>query len=242
MEDRNYEQEAKEDGWAPKEEWRGPDEQWIDAKSFVEKGEKISGILKSKIGRLENDVESLRHTNAEFKKFTDAQIAKERKKSQQLIEELEQVKATAITEGDGAAAVKAEREINDLRNSEQPNVDVHNQMAQAWAAQNAWYGTNQKLGAFADGIAERIVQEGYTGQAYFNELTRRTKETFPEEFENPNRSKANGVETGGDKEVKDSKARKWDNLPQDAKAEAARFIKDIPGFTKESYLANYEWE
>lgn len=238
-EDRDYEKEALADGWNPNFEGEGK----VDAKTFVERGEKISGMLKSKIGRLEERIDSLTHTNADFKKYTDKQIAKERDEKKQLIADLEELKAKAITDGDGVAAVKADREIQDLKTEEKPDdVSAYNQLAQNWATQNEWYGKNKKLSAFADGIVERIINQGYTGQAYFNELTREVKETFPEEFENPNRKKTGTVEDGGNKQVNDSEARTWANLPADAKAAAKRFEKDIPGFDRKEYVANYEWE
>lgn len=239
-EERDYEKEALADGWNPNFEGEGK----VDAKTFVERGEKISGMLKGKIGRLEERIENLTKTNAEFKQYTDKQLQKEKEDKKRLIAELEEVRANAITEGDGKAAVKAEKEIRNLEQSnEQPSdQNAYNQLAQSWANENKWYATNTKLSAFADGIADRIINEGYTGQAYFNELTRRTKEAFPEEFENPNRKKSGTVEDGGPKVAEEGKAKSWANLPDSAKKEANRFIKDIPGFTKEQYLSQYEWE
>ncbi len=238
-EERNYEEEATRDGWNP--EFDGPGKK--DAKTFVEDGEKISGMLKSKIGRLEERIDSLTHTNAEFKQYTDQQRKKDSQENERLVSELEKVKAQAITDGDGIAAVQADREIQDLQVQEQPKeADAYSQLAQTWASENQWYASNQKLGRFADGIADQIAGQGYTGPAYFAELTRQVKETFPEEFENPNRQKAGSVEGGGDKEVNDSKAQTWANLPAEAKAAAKRFEKDIPGFDRKDYVSSYEWE
>ena len=238
-ENRDYEKEALADGWNPN--FEGPNK--VDAKTFVERGEKISGMLKSKIGRLEERIDSLQHTNAEFKQYTDKQREKDVKENKRLVAELEKAKAQAITDGDGVAAVQAEKEIQELKVEEKPEgASEYNQMAQNWAADNKWYATNTKLSAFADGIADKIIQEGYQGQAYFNELTRRTKETFPEEFENPNRKKTPEVESGGPKGASDSKEHTWANLPADAKAAAKRFEEDIPGFDRKEYVANYEWE
>ena len=236
-EERDYEKEALDDGWNPN--YDGDNK--VDAKTFVERGEKISGLLKGKIGRLEERIDSLTQTNAEFKKYTDKQIQQEHDKSKKLIEELEKVKAQAITDGDGVAAVQAEKDIQGLQQTEQPN-DQYNQLAQSWASQNTWYAEDQRLSAYADGIADRIIHEGYTGQAYFNELTRRTKEAFPDDFKNPNRDKASSVDPGGAKEVKDSKAKTWANLPQEAKDAAKRFEKNIPGFKRDEYVNTYEWE
>lgn len=238
-EERDYEKEAIADGWNPNFDGEGKK----DAQTFVEDGEKISGMLKAKIGRLEDRIDSQSHTFAEFKQYTDGQRKKDAKENERLVSELEKVKAQAITDGDGVAAVNADREIQNLQGNEQPQEpQVYNQMAQDWASENKWYATDQKLGRYADGIADQIVAQGYTGQAYFNELTRQVKETFPEEFENPNRQKAGSVEGGGAKEVKDSKAQTWANLPDEAKDAAKRFEKDIPGFDRKDYVANYEWE
>ena len=238
-EERDYEAEALADGWNP--EFDGPGKK--DAKTFVEDGEKISGMLKSKIGRLEERIDSLTHTNAEFKQYTDKQIKRERKEKETALADLERVKAQAITDGDGLAAVQAERDINALQSEEaqSPN-EAMEQMSQKWVADNPWYASNQKLGRFADGIADQIISQGFTGQAYFNELTRQVKEVFPEEFENPNRKKAGSVEDGGSKTVDGSEARTWANLPKEAKDAAKRFEKDIPGFKREDYLSTYEWE
>jgi hypothetical protein len=241
-EERNYEQEARDDGWVPQDDWKGDPEKHVDAKTFVERGEKISGILKSKIGRLEDRIDSLTQSNAEFKKYTDKQLAREHEKNTKLIADLERAKAQAITDGDGAAAVQAEKDIQSLQQEVPKDANAYNQLAQEWASENPWYATNQKLGRFADGIADQIVAQGYTGKAYFNELTRQVKEVFPEEFENPNRKKASVVEDGGTKEVSDSKAQTWANLPKEAKAAAKRFEKDIPGFTRDQFVSEYEWE
>lgn len=236
-EERDYEKEALADGWNPN--YEGDNK--VDAKTFVERGEKISGLLKGKIGRLEERIDSLTQTNAEFKKYTDKQIQREHEKNEKLIQELEAAKAQAITDGDGAAAVKAEKDIQSLQQTQRPD-DSYNQLAQSWASQNPWYASNERLGAYADGIADRIIAEGYTGQAYFAELTRRTKEAFPDDFKNPNRDKPGSVDPGGAKEVKDSQAKTWANLPKEAKDAALRFEKDIPGFDRKEYVANFEWE
>ena len=238
-EERDYEAEAIKDGWNPN--FDGPGKK--DAKTFVEDGEKISGMLKSKIDRLEERIGSLTDTNAEFKKYTDKQREKDHKENERLIAELEAAKAQAITDGDGVAAVKAEREINQLQVDPRPAADeaAYNRMATQWATDNEWYATNKKLSGFANGIADDILREGYQGQAYFNELTRRVKDTFPEEFKNPNREKASSVETDGSSKG-GSKAKTWANLPADAKAAAIRFENDIPGYKREDYVAAYEWE
>ncbi len=112
-------------------------------------------------------------------------------------------------------------------------------MVQAWAGQNEWYSTNQKLATYADGLSDVLRNEGYTGQAYFSELSRRVKADHPEEFKNPNKSKPSGVDIGS--QVSDSKAKTYDALPADAKKACDGFVAD--GFmTQEDYVEQFEFE
>ena len=238
-EERDYEKEAIADGWNPNFDGEGKK----DAQTFVEDGEKISGMLKAKIGRLEDRIDSQSHTFAEFKQYTDGQRKKDAKENERLVSELEKVKAQAITDGDGVAAVNADREIQNLQVKEPPPQE-RNVAGDIWFSNNEWYAKNPVLHAHADFVADQLRSEGVNDQspAFFDELTKRVKEASPQEFENPNRNKAGSVESGGAKEVKDSKAQTWANLPDEAKAAAKRFEKDIPGFKREDYLSTYEWE
>lgn len=237
----DVEEQAREQGWKPEEEWKGdpPSGGFKTAEQFIKDGEQIPGILKSKIGSLEERIDALTQTNAEFKQFTDKQIQAEKQKTAKLLSELEAVKAQAITDGDGAAVIKAEKDIKSLEAP--PESMPQNELGNKWAEANPWYNTNTKLTGYADGIFQQILNEGYTGKAYFNELTRRVKETFPEEFENPARKQAAGVEKGGSRDAGGGKSESWENLPAADKAQAQRFMKDIPGFTKEQFLEQYDW-
>ena len=243
-EERNYEAEASEQGWTPKENWKGPDEKWTDAKTFVERGEKIAGILKSKVDRLESKVENLTESNRKFGEYHKETLEKQRAKNAEKISELEAELAQSITDGDGQKYTKTKREIASLESEQTaPSDDAKawDQMAQGWVADNPWYAENRKLARYADGLSDEIRGEGYNGQAYFAELTRRVKQDFPSEFENPNKSKSSTVEEGGTVSVSDSKAKTYDNLPAEAKAACDDFVKQ--GFmTQADYVKQYDFE
>lgn len=250
MSDRDYEAEARQDGWVPLDEWQGDPEQHKSAEQFVRDGEKITGILKSKVERyaaktedLEKRVQELLETNKQFGEFTKKAQERERKEKENLIKELQQARARAITDGDGEAAVKAEEDIQALRESqkETPAHDNIDPLGQEWLKSNDWYEKDDVLSAFADGIAERVVNEGYRGKAYYDELTRRTKEAFPQKFENGKRNKPASVEEGHEVDT-GSNNRTFSDLPKEAKEMFKKFERDIPGFTKEMYLEQYDWE
>jgi len=236
---RDYETEAKDQGW--NENFDGPNK--VDAKVFVERGEKIAGILKSKVERLESKVDNLTESNRQFGEYHKQTLENQRQSDATKIAELKAQVAQAVTDGDGQAYTKYSTDIDAIQ-SQQPapsdDAQAWNQMSQNWASKNTWYADNPKLSAYADGISDRLRAEGYTGQSYFSEITRRVQEDFPDEFTNPNKSKASGVEAGGQRGTT-SKAGSYENLPPDAKAACDGFVKD--GFmSQEDYVTNYEFE
>ena len=236
---RDYEELAKEQGY--NENYDGPNK--VDAKVFVERGEKIAGILKSKVDRLENKVDSLTESNRQFGEYHKQTLETQRKKDADQIATLKAQVAQAVTDGDGQADTKYSNDIENIQSQQPaPNGDAQawNQMSQQWASQNTWYADNPKLRAYADGISDQLRAEGFTGRAYFSEITRKVQEDFAEEFTNPNKSNAAGVEAGGQRAVQ-SKEGSYESLPPDAKAACDGYVRD--GFmAREDYVATYEFD
>ena len=242
MTDRDYEAEATKDGWRPKEEFNGPEEKWVDAKQFVENGENINGILKNKLERVEAQVATLQTSNREFREYHEATLDKEKRRTQEAIADLEARRQQAVTDGDGQAFTETDRQINELRTPEPQQPTGIDPLAQQWVDTNQWYTTNQKLKRYADGLADEIRGQGIEGAAYFSELTRRVREDFPEEFSNTHRAQPSSVETGGAREGSDPKPHSYDSLPAEDKVMCDKFVRDIPDFTKEQFLSEYDWE
>jgi hypothetical protein len=63
-------QRAKMMGHIPKEEFRGDPEKWVDADKYVERAENLMPILKSQLGKYENEISSLKATVDGQKKTT----------------------------------------------------------------------------------------------------------------------------------------------------------------------------
>ncbi len=244
MSDRDYVAEAAEQGWVDKDAWKGDPEKHTDAKTFVERGEKIAGILKSKNDRLERRIDNLEQSNRQFGEYHKKTIETQRVKNSERVSELKAKLAEAVTNGDGVAFDNTQREIDSL--SEEAPTQANDEAAwgrlsSKWVENNPWYNDNPKMQIYADGLAERLVNEGFRGQSYFSELTRRVQEDNPDEFKNPNRSKPTGVETDGQVSTVDSKDQTYDNLPAEDKAACDGFVKQ--GFmSQEDYVKTYEWE
>lgn len=60
------EAEAREVGWVPKDQFRGPVDRWTDAKEFLDYAGKAVPALKATNRRLSRDMEDLRRKNAEY--------------------------------------------------------------------------------------------------------------------------------------------------------------------------------
>ncbi len=242
MEDRDYEQEATVQGW--KSDGK------LDAKAFVEKGEKIAGLQKKKADRLVESneeltrrIQSLESSNREFGESQRKQQDKLKKENARLLGELEAKRSEAITAGDGAEFTRIDREIDSVKEDlrEPPPNGIDNLAAQ-WLADNQWYNTNENLRIYADGLAGVVSNEGYRDQAYYKDLTRRVKDQFPQEFENPNQEKSNAVEQGGQIDTQASKsAHTYENLPRDAKASCDKWVANGL-MSKKDYVSAYEWD
>lgn len=244
----DYEAEARKQGWVPEEEWKGDSKpkEFVDAKTFVERGKEIDDKLKSKISNLETKLENVERSAKEFREFNERALKKEREEREALMKQLEEQREQAITEGDGQTFTQVDRQLNELRSNEPaPDQNELGQMAQEWLANNRWYETNKKLHYLADGIADDLQREGYVGQAYFNELTRRVRELEPGEFETPKPPPA--VEGGRASGQSEPEPRSFESLDKESKAAFDRFFKS--GFygddlkkAKAEYLANYDWD
>ena len=244
MSEVNHEEKARSDGWRPKDEWHGDPEQWVDAETFVERGEQINGVLKQKVGRLEGKIAGLEKANKEFGEYHRTSLENEKQRTKDAIRELEATRAQAVTDADGETFTRTDAEIRRLeRETSTPDQPKTDPAGEAWVKENPWYLSNPDMAAYTDNICEDVVARGFTGEAYYEELTRRAQKEFPDQFQNTARNQPGSVETGGTREsvVSTSNKRDYENLPADARAACDRFIAS-GHTTKESYLATYEWD
>ena len=116
----NYEAEASKLGWSPKEKWRGDPDNWVDAKTYVERGQQFMPLLKahntrlqqelgkanSEVARLQGLVESTQASVEELKKF-------HREDTRQKLEDQKKQLLTQLKAAKKDDDVDAEVEISD---------------------------------------------------------------------------------------------------------------------------------
>lgn len=109
---------ARQMGWRPREEFRGPDHKWVDAETFVERGESWVPYLKERNGYFERTVQSQQKEIDELKGMI-AEGNERLRRSEQIgykraMRELEARKAEAISNADQQEVRRVEAEIQEL--------------------------------------------------------------------------------------------------------------------------------
>lgn len=250
IETRDYEAEAKQHGWVPKEDWKGPPERWADAQAFVARGEQIFSYVQAKnrklvetVGTLQREITEVKDATRGVTDFYEKALAREKKDREVLIAQLETDRAKAITDGDGQTFTIKDRKIRELQEEQAARpTEQEPAFVQAWKTDNPWYVSDPTLQGIADGLSSVLKREnpGLLGRAFLDKLTERVQTEVPHKFKNARRDEAI-TESHDAKKVQNSKAKTYDNLPADAKAACDKYVRQIKDFTREKYLSQYDW-
>jgi hypothetical protein len=111
---RNWEAEARTMGWRPKDVYRGDPGKFIEAKEFVENGEKNLPIIRAALKRTQDEVDRLKLQGAEHARVIESARAREVADLQAKLTEAKQSRKEAIAGGDGEAFEIAEGEVKRL--------------------------------------------------------------------------------------------------------------------------------
>lgn len=246
----DFEVEAKTLGWVPQDQWKGDPEKWVDAESYVKKGETVVPILvrdkrklSEEVRALQSDLAQIKGDAAKFKEMVERQAQQEKAALEAQIRELKQAKAQAVTDGEGELVVDIDDKIDKLEEKKEtlekaPKKDdqpkVHPDFA-AFHQEFPWYGTDAQLTRAADGLAQILVAENphLQGKALFDALTEQIPnlQVYKSRFPDKTRTKMNTVEGSEDTSPSDNGSTRrgkqgYDSLPPDAKKECERYIKN----------------
>jgi hypothetical protein len=250
------ERKARNVGWVPKEEFRGDPARHVSAEEFLQRSDSLMPLLRrdndklhKKVSDLEGILKETRDAQREFVEF--ASKAEQRAYDKAKAEYQAQAEAAAAN-ADQAGVRHAMQQMEALEKPFKPtpkpvepavNVDP---TIQNWIAREDWYRNSQTLKGYAIDTFGEIERDhpGMAVEEMLAETKRRTMDKFPEKFGiNPRRDAPATVSTptGGNAPVRHN-GRAYDNLPTDAKAACEKFMKTIPGFTREQYVASYDWD
>lgn len=128
--ERNYEQEARDMGWVPLDEWNGDPDNHRSAEDFVRRGEEILPIvnaqnkdlrennkaLEDRLAKMQGDVDMIaKVAQQQVKDAEQAGYDKAKVKYEEKLEALQKKKFEAVQEGDLETFQQAEGEIANLQ-------------------------------------------------------------------------------------------------------------------------------
>ena len=187
-----YEREAREQGWRPKEEWQGDPEKWRPAKEFVERGE-----LFSKIDYMGKE---LKETRKALKMLQEHHSKVKETEYNRAVQELKALQKQHLAEGDADKYLEATELLTDLK-AEQKAREVAAEMAPQtpqvdqrfvdWTTRNPWYTKDTRMREYADMVGMDYAKRNpdIDPVEVLKFVTAEVKVRFKDRFENPNRSK-----------------------------------------------------
>ena len=257
-EQNQIEEKAKSMGWVPKSDFKGDPDQWRDAKAFVERGENMIPILKSRLDKTEQELRiALQMNKAELDEIKKSSYEKAKAEFEEKLRALDEKEFEAFQSGDAEAYKKTKAERQKLKPPAPPKQAEPQQarpdpVFEDWQSKNAWYQEDADLRDYADFIGHKIASENMTNgmlqipvQDLYEKVSLQVKKQFPNKFQNPNREGAAAVEGSKPAAQKTSK-HTFEAMPDSARAQYKHFNKRLEEqgrkpVSKEQY-AKYYWE
>lgn len=179
-----YEDEARAQGWRPKEEWDGDERQWRPAKEFVERGE-----LFNKIGDLKNENKQIKQA---LQALTEHHQKVKESEFQHALTYLKEQKKKALEDGDADRLLQVDDAIEEVRlKAREEKQEVKAQAASgptptfvSWVQANAWYVSDQEMRTFADdvGVGYHNRNPDKSETEVYEYVQKRVKQAFPDKF------------------------------------------------------------
>jgi hypothetical protein len=207
-------------------------------------------FLKKQNAGLKRELDDLKRTMKQFQQF--ASKAEERAYDRAM-QELQTKLADATEVGDTKAALKVAEEMRNLKPAEvapapasddNPAADAPDDAPQQigkWIEASDYYMADQAKTRYADMQSDAIIKEHgalhrFPGglEAALKEIDARVARKFAEKP--PVQNAPAGNRAGA---ARGSKT--YADLPAEAKRICDRFVKNIPGFTREQYVKSYDW-
>lgn len=236
----DLETKAMERGWKPKEQFEGDETEWRSAEIFLAL-DPFYKKIESQSKRLKDAEKTIALFSEHHKRVNDAAY-------QSALNALRQEKKEALENGDAEKVVAVEDKIDNLKEEvaiaktkqaaavQSQSQEIHPDF-QNWINTNPWYINNSEMKEFADSIGSAYARSnvGKDPLEVLQYVQKKVKTAYPDQFKNPNREAPSAVE--GSRPVRKSKDAEYALSDEETKT-MNRFIRSIPGFTKEKYIAD----
>lgn len=254
---------AEKMGWIPPSRYKGDPDRYIDADTYLERGETVLPIVKEQNKRLQADLQTLRaesaRTASALKEAQDAieQIEERhsvatQKAVENAREELKMQLVVASETGDHVGVAELTDKLTQLKAAEAtppgtplpqaPVPFVPAPELAEWNKENPWFGTDRRKTSLALGIAQELREDGEKseGRDFFDIVAAELDKVYPGKEEPVRASKVEGGRNGSEAESRASGKRTFSSLPADAKAACDADARQFVGPTKK-YKTKEEW-
>jgi hypothetical protein len=238
------EAKARRQGWRPKDEYRGPDEKWVDADAFLKRSDEELPVMRERLKKQDRDLADLKGTVA---KFAEHHARVEKVAYERALNEVKRERREALAIGDADGFEKAEERLAELKEvkpaatqkaaAAEISPEVH-----TWVQANPWFQSEPRLAKYAETVCAELQNEDPTRDLsdILKEVAKEVKSRFPEKFANAKRSAPPAVE-GATTVASGKGSKSYANLPAEAKAACDKFLKQGLIKSKEDYLKYYDW-
>lgn len=236
--ERDFESEAREQGWRPKDEWSGKPENWKDAKAYVEYGD-----TNRRLSKIEERIEKeVAERVSKLEKVHSKTVEKLTKIHNDEIANLKAQKTDAVKAGNVKLVEAIDEELDKRRDDAPLTDDPQSKKAEsekAFAEANPWYGSNRKMTAFARGLSNdlNVDNPSMSYEDNIRAVLVAVREEFPEYFEKKPAANGHAAVEGGSENPGAAPRTNtlFAKLPPEAKAQCAKDVK------AGVYKSNEEW-
>lgn len=264
VDDIDHEATARTMGWRPQEEFRGKEKDWVDAATYVRRGQEIKSHTKRENDELKREIARLKATEAETAKtieeIREYHAGMEKRAIETAMKQLKAQRRAAVVAGDTELAATIDDDIEELKNAPsavpakkdpapEKKVDVDAEGAaivkKFYDDNSFWYNKdpdNEDMVAFCNGLSGIIGNRtDLSVQEKADELLARVKKRFPDRFGEP-KSRVSVTPGGGEGNGRSGSKRgskSVNALPADARAAGERYVKQKLYASLDAYAEEY---
>lgn len=176
---------AKEMGWKPKENFGGDESDFVDAKSFIRKGQDIQDSMRKSLKNQKRQLSDMSSNIVELKQHNERAYKAEVANLKKELTSLAAQKKEAIADGDVEKVSEIDEQIDTVKESiaepgpKSKEIQSDNPEFDEWEKENPWYA-DPEMARYADSIADE--NKGLSFKRASALATKRVKEAFPDKF------------------------------------------------------------
>ena len=258
------ETKARALGWVPKDEFRGDETRWVDADTYIQRGETMLPLIRKQNQELRSELDGyrqrdlqrdaeLKSVKAALKVLETAQDEDTQQRAEDLQQELADEIEAASREGEHgkvaeltkklvqlnvALATKPVEKKEEKEIEESPGAPELTPEYMAWEAKNPWIKSDGKRGRLVQVAAMNVKEDSPTlrGAAFFEALDLEMARLEGRTQRQRGESRVSGGERGAGESS--GTGSNYSDLPADAKAACESYAKQFVGLGKRYKDAN----